>query len=623
MEKTCKFFLAMLIYILSPRCNSADATDALFPGQVLSGNNTLTSKNGAFQLGFNCVYPPCSDWTPLGIWYVGSPICKPLLVWKYTNFHLSDPWTSFFSLSQHGNNLQLTSLTPDYTIILDNGNLVVRDQVNSSLSSWQSFNNLGDILLPGGWLGLNGPQMFSSEFNGSCVTSSYLVRNKDQPKGFTIFQSFCSTGSGLHYSGAFPSWMGFLEDEDTLFLSNNSDFYVRLDSDGTLSAAKLGGCGTLLWSAPKSDYSQEESYSMQHKSRSKIKTIALTTTAIGVLILLMLIGLVLFWIRRKRIERPLNCSSTLIVFSELQIKKATKSFSEKIGEGGFGCVFKGALPGIPLVAVKKLNCVAQGEKEFRAEVRTIGIIRHINLVRLFGFCAQGRSRFLVYEYMENGSLNSHLFSKSSAQLTWDLRYRIALGTARGLAYIHEECRECIIHCDMKPDNVLLDAEFCPKIADFGMAKLVGRDFSRALTTMRGTIGYLAPEWIYGLPITHKADVYSYGMMLLEIISGRRNANKCMEGMYSYFPLFAATKVNEGDTICLLDPRLEGQANTEQLNKACRIACWCIQDAEDHRPMMGQVVRMLEGVMEVETPPIPKSFQNYFGMEDYCVGTNLD
>uniref|UniRef100_A0ACD5VC16 Uncharacterized protein n=1 Tax=Avena sativa TaxID=4498 RepID=A0ACD5VC16_AVESA len=445
MEKACKFFLAaMLICIMSPRYKSADATDALFPGQVLSGNDTLTSKNGAFQLGFKCVYPPCSDWTPLGIRYVGLLTCKPLLVWEFADSHLSEPWTSFFNLSQRGNDPQLTSLTPYYTVLLDNGNLVVRDQVNSSLSFWQSFNNLGDILLPGGWLGfnINGPLMFSSEFSGSCVTSSYLVRNPaDQPQGFSIFQSTnCSTDTRLHYSGTFPSWMGYLADEDTLFLSNNSDLYVRLDSDGTLTAAKLGGCGTLLWSAPKSDSSQEESYSMQHKSHSKIKTIALTTTAIGVLILLMLIGLVLFWIRRKMMKRPLNCNSTLMVFSEAQMKKATKSFSEKIGEGGFGCVFKGALPGFSLVPVKKLKGVAQGEKEFRAEVQTIGIIRHVNLVRLFGFCAQGRARLLVYEYMENGSLNSHLFSKSSPKLTWDLRYRIALGIARGLAYIHEECR---------------------------------------------------------------------------------------------------------------------------------------------------------------------------------------
>jgi serine/threonine protein kinase len=243
------------------------------------------------------------------------------------------------------------------------------------------------------------------------------------------------------------------------------------------------------------------------------------------------------------------------------------------------------------------------------------MIQHINLIRLFGFCAEGSERFLVYEYMENGSLNSHVFSNSAAKLIWELRHHIALGTARGLAYLHEECKDCIIHCDMKPDNVLLDAEFCPKIADFGMAKLLRRDFSRALTTTRGTIGYLAPEWISGLPITHKADVYSYGMMLLEIISGRRNAEKIKEGKFTYFPIFAAVKVNEGDVMCLLDSRLEGDVDVEWLRRACRIARWCIQDAEDHRPMMGQIVQMLEGVLDVDVPPIPRSLQNFVGMED--------
>jgi serine/threonine protein kinase len=308
-------------------------------------------------------------------------------------------------------------------------------------------------------------------------------------------------------------------------------------------------------------------------------------------------------------------NESLVVFSFAQIKNSTKKFSEKLGEGGFGCVFKGTLPGSALVAVKKLNGLGEGEKQFRAEVQTIGMINHKNLVRLLGFCADRKNRLLVYEYMEKGSLNSHLFSKGSTKLSWELRYRIAIGTARGLAYLHEECNDCIIHCDMKPDNVLLDAEFFPKIADFGMAKLLGRDFSRALTTMRGTIGYLAPEWVSGLPITLKADVYSYGMMLLEIISGRRNVEKIKEGKFTYFPIFAAVKVNEGNVMCLLDSRLEGYADVDQLSRACRIACWCIQDAEDHRPMMGQVVQILEDALSVEVPPVPRSLQNFVGMDD--------
>uniref|UniRef100_A0A0E0JFR0 Protein kinase domain-containing protein n=1 Tax=Oryza punctata TaxID=4537 RepID=A0A0E0JFR0_ORYPU len=273
------------------------------------------------------------------------------------------------------------------------------------------------------------------------------------------------------------------------------------------------------------------------------------------------------------------------------------------------------------MAVKKLKCIVQVDKQFRSEVQTIGIVQHINLVCLLGFCAEERHRLMVYEYMPNGSLSSHLFSDSSEKLCWQLRYHIALGTARGLAYLHEECKDCIVHCDMKPDNVLLDTDFCPKIADFGMAKLLNRDFSRALTTMRGTIGYLAPEWISGLPITHKADVYRYGMMLLEIISGRRNSEKIKEGRHTYFPIYAACKVNEGDVMCLLDSRLEGNADAEQLERACRIACWCIQDYEDQRPMMGQVVLMLEGAMDVLVPSIPMTLQNFVGMEDHS--TDLD
>uniref|UniRef100_A0ACD5TYP0 Uncharacterized protein n=1 Tax=Avena sativa TaxID=4498 RepID=A0ACD5TYP0_AVESA len=471
MEKAWRFFLSVIIFLFiwimtSSRCKSAHATDTLIPDQVLSGNHTLLSKNGAFELGFNCESPPCSEFT-FGIWYVNSSTCRPLLVWYFpwteswysdssiSPYLTSDPWTSFFSLSY--GNLQLTdhststiiwssatrmkdTSTSAVAVLLDNGNLVLRDQVNTSLLFWQSFANLlGGTLLPGGWLGLDAEMLFSAKYNHSdgCCVSSYLVRNTNQPKGFTIFHSTdCVYGTDLYYSGTFPSWMDFLEDGDSLFLSNSSDLYVRLDSDGTLSVAKLGDCGTLLWSAPVS-WQKHSDYSMQEKSHSRL---VLTTTTIGVLIVLMLIGLFLFWIRRKSVERPLNCNSTVIVFSEAHIKKATKSFSQKLGEGGFGCVFKGALPGFPLVAVKKLKCTTQAEKQFRAEVQTIGIIRHVNLVRLFGFCAQGRTRLLVYEYMENGSLNSHLFQKT-AKLTWDIRYHIALGTARGLAYLHEECKE--------------------------------------------------------------------------------------------------------------------------------------------------------------------------------------
>ncbi|KAJ4982021.1 hypothetical protein NE237_032858 [Protea cynaroides] len=332
----------------------------------------------------------------------------------------------------------------------------------------------------------------------------------------------------------------------------------------------------------------------------------------GVVALLGLL-VVLIWMRQRRklVGTSKAVEGYLVSFSYIDLQIATKNFSEKLGGGGFGSVFKGKLPDSTVVAVKKLEGLRQGEKQFRTEVSTIGMIQHVNLVRLRGFCSEDTKRLLVYDFMPKGSLDSHLFhgKKDSLVLDWKTRYQIALGTARGLAYLHDKCRDCIIHCDIKPENILLDAEFCPKVADFGLAKLVGRDFSRVLTTIRGTIGYLAPEWISGVAITAKADVYSYGMMLFELVSGRRNSQQSNGEKVGFFPIWAASKVNEdGEILGLLDYKLEGNADFEELKRACKVACWCIQDEEVHRPSMGLVVQILEGIAEVNTPPIPRTLQ---------------
>ncbi|KAJ4729927.1 S-receptor-like serine/threonine-protein kinase [Melia azedarach] len=346
-------------------------------------------------------------------------------------------------------------------------------------------------------------------------------------------------------------------------------------------------------------------------------------SVVGSGVFVVLLGLFVFvYLRKKKstMRTTKEMEDSLMAFAYKDLQSATKNFSERLGGGGFGSVFKGVLPNSSVIAVKKLQSINQGEKQFRAEVSTIGSIQHVNLVRLRGFCSEGARKLLVYDYMPNGSLDSHLFHEKDSKVPdWKTRYKIVLGTARGLAYLHEKCRDCIIHCDIKPENILLDAEFCPKVADFGLAKLVGREFSRVLTTIRGTRGYLAPEWISGVAITVKADVYSYGMMLFEVISGRRNFEQSGDGKANFFPTWVASQMTEGgNVLSLLDSRLEGKADVEELSRICKVACWCIQDDETRRPSMGQVVQILEGVLEVTQSPIPRSLQVFDNKPEHLI-----
>ncbi|OVA13180.1 Protein kinase domain [Macleaya cordata] len=415
------------------------------------------------------------------------------------------------------------------------------------------------------------------------------------------------------------------ENPQPLAVGSTEECEVACANNCSCNAYAYGSSGCSLWSGdllnPQKQSgggqdlylrlaSSDVSVPEDKKTKKKSNTGSVVGAIVGVVAFLGL-ALVLIW--RWRVRRSVGKSKTaegtLVAFTYRDLQTATKNFSQKLGGGGFGSVFKGVLSDSTSIAVKKLEGLSQGEKQFRSEVSTIGKIQHVNLIRLRGFCSEGTKRLLVYDFMPKGSLDSHLFhQKDNEILDWKTRYQIALGTARGLAYLHEKCRDCIIHCDIKPENILLDAEFCPKVADFGLAKLVGREFSRVLTTMRGTRGYLAPEWISGIAITAKADVYSYGMMLFEIISGRRNSEHySKDEIIRFFPTWAATKMNEGEEIIsLVDNRLEGNVDIEELTRACRVACWCIQDDEAHRPTMGQVVQTLEGVLEVNLPPIPRS-----------------
>ncbi|OIW21476.1 hypothetical protein TanjilG_04943 [Lupinus angustifolius] len=319
-------------------------------------------------------------------------------------------------------------------------------------------------------------------------------------------------------------------------------------------------------------------------------------------------------------------------FDYEELEDATDNFKTLIGSGGFGSVYRGVLSDNTVVAVKKIiNIGIQGKKDFCTEIGVIGNTYHANLVKLKGFCAQGRHRLLVYEYMNRGSLDRTLFGTGPV-LEWQERSEVALGTARGLAYLHSGCEQKIIHCDIKPENILLQDQFQAKISDFGLSKFLSPEQSGLFTTMRGTRGYLAPEWLTNSAISEKTDVYSFGMVLLELVSGRKNcyfrsnshsvddgnsggghsSNSSTTGLV-YFPLFALEMHEQGNYLELADQRLEGRVTNDEVEKLVRIALCCVHEEPAIRPNMVAVVGILEGEIPSPQPRIESlNFLRFYG-----------
>ncbi|KAK9941300.1 hypothetical protein M0R45_017909 [Rubus argutus] len=305
-----------------------------------------------------------------------------------------------------------------------------------------------------------------------------------------------------------------------------------------------------------------------------------------------------------------DLDTNLRSFSHKELKEATNGFNEELGKGAFGVVYKGIIQigsGVQ-VAVKKLNCVnvQDGEKEFKTELKIIGQTHHKNLVRLVGYCDEGQERLLVYEFLSNGTLASFLFGDEKP--SWRQRMEIADGVAKGLLYLHEECSSQIIHCDIKPQNILLDDHYNARISDFGLAKLLMMDQSRTHTAIRGTKGYVAPEWFNSMAITAKVDVYSFGVVLLEIICCRRSVdmeNNCEEKAILIDWVYDCYR--DGALDAVLDHEVDALDDKTELEKTAMIALWCIQEDPSLRPSMRKVVQMLEGVVEVDVPPCPSPY----------------
>ncbi|XP_077236796.1 cysteine-rich receptor-like protein kinase 1 [Tasmannia lanceolata] len=305
---------------------------------------------------------------------------------------------------------------------------------------------------------------------------------------------------------------------------------------------------------------------------------------------------------------------TISYFDYQTLKKATRNFHPKyqLGRGGFGPVYKGKLEDGMLVAVKKLAAEKslQGEEEFLAEVRMITSIQHKNLVRLLGCCSDGSQRLLVYEYMKNRSLDLIVYGKSDQFLTWKTRFQIILGIARGLQYLHEDSHLRIVHRDIKASNVLLDEKFQPKIGDFGLARFFPEDQSYLSTNFAGTLGYTAPEYAIRGELSEKADIYSFGVLVLEIVSCRKNTDHTLASDLQYLPEYAWKLYETSSVIDLVDPRLQADGFVEtDVLQAINVALLCIQSSPSLRPPMSEIVAMLTCKVECIGTPMKPAFLN--------------
>lgn len=333
----------------------------------------------------------------------------------------------------------------------------------------------------------------------------------------------------------------------------------------------------------------------------------------------------LLWMLHKKCEREKNNSvvdepsldhglglhsrsNNVVKFKMEEIRKATMNFSRHniIGKGGFGNVYKGVLPDGSEVAFKRFkNCSASGDATFAHEVEIIASVRHVNLVALRGYCTatipmEGHQRIILCDLMHNGSLYDHLFSSGTKKLSWPIRQKIALGTARGLAYLHYGVHPAIVHRDIKASNILLDQKFEPKVADFGLARFISQEMTHFSTRAAGTLGYVAPEYaLYGI-LTERSDVYSFGVVLLELLSGKK-AYENDEGKVSLLTDWAWLLVKEGRALDVIEENLPELGLPEVMEQYVHIALICAHPILHARPTMDQIVKILEANLLVPSP----------------------
>ncbi|XP_076891890.1 putative leucine-rich repeat receptor-like serine/threonine-protein kinase At3g14840 [Bidens hawaiensis] len=388
----------------------------------------------------------------------------------------------------------------------------------------------------------------------------------------------------------------------TVNVTNGLEVRLYWAGKGTISVPTRGTYGPLI-----SAISVDPNYSVPREQQEKGNGVSGGVVAgivVGAVFVIVIILGALWWLGylRRKDTNDLDLSGLELntgQFTLRQIKTATNNFdaANKIGEGGFGPVYKGVLSDGTLIAVKQLSAKSrQGNREFLNELGMISALQHKHLVKLHGCCIEGNQLLLAYEYMENNSLARALFGPEEWQLKldWPTRYKICIGIARGLAFLHEESRLKIVHRDIKATNVLLDKNLDAKISDFGLAKLDEEDNTHISTRVAGTYGYMAPEYALRGYLTDKADVYSFGIVLLEIVSGTANTvDRLKENHFVLLDRAAALKTT-GNLLELADPKLDSKYDVQEMMVVINLALACTATSPANRPAMSSVVSMLEG-----------------------------
>ncbi|KAI3716532.1 hypothetical protein L1987_67471 [Smallanthus sonchifolius] len=437
--------------------------------------------------------------------------------------------------------------------------------------------------------------------HGRRLFDIYIQGNRRQ-KDFDISKEAGGVGRAL------------VKDFDVTVTQNYLEIHLFWAGKGTCCIPEQGDYGPLI-----SALRVSADFKVKSSSNKTGMIIGIVAAVTSVSLLLLVFG---WYMKRKRSKHGeedvfLGMGPKVKTYTYAELRTATADFSSSnlLGEGGFGPVYKGILNDGSVVAVKQLSVASHhGKSQFITEISTISAVQHWNLVKLHGSCIDGSRRLLVYEYLENKSLDQALFGKTNLHLDWSTRFNICLGTARGLAYLHEESRPRIVHRDVKASNILLDGELCPKISDFGLAKLYDDKKTHMSTRVAGTVGYLAPEYAMRGHLTSKADVFGFGVVCMEILSGRPNYDEKVDPEQKYLLQWAWTLYESNRQLELIDPSLSS-FNEQEATRMIGVALLCVQASPALRPAMSRAIAMLSGDVEINPVTTKPSYLTDWDFND--------